>query len=111
MKQFWGMVTHLNLIPDQTLSQVKVYFTLFVFVSLFISAVGLALFKSFGFIMYYIQFPFRLVVWIFSFGFITFLPEWFGLSDGWFTILFKLCFIAEVFRLYFTVKLHRKLPR
>ncbi|TCD12729.1 hypothetical protein EZ449_01405 [Pedobacter frigidisoli] len=107
-KQFWGIVTHLNQIPDQVLSQVRVILTLPLFLSLFISAVGLILFKKFGFITYYIQFPFRLIVWIFSFGFITFLPEVLNLSQVWFDILFKVCFIAEFFRLYFSIQIHRK---
>jgi len=106
-KQFWGIITHLNEIPDQLLSQVRVILTLPLFVSLFISAVGLFLFKKFGFITYYIQFPFRLIVWVFSIGFITFLPEVLNLGEKWFDILFKVCFIAEFFRLYFTIQIHR----
>nr|WP_199159004.1 hypothetical protein [Pedobacter sp. ASV2] len=107
-KQFWEIITHLNEIPHETLSQAKVILMLPLFVSLFISAVGLMLFKKFGFIAYYIQFPFRLVVWVFSIGFITFLPEYFNLGERWFDILFRICFIAEFFRLYFTIKIHRK---
>ena len=107
-KQFWEIITHLNEIPHETLSQAKVILMLPLFASLFISAVGLMLFKKFGFIAYYIQFPFRLVVWVFSIGFITFLPEYFNLGERWFDILFRICFIAEFFRLYFTIKIHRK---
>jgi len=107
-KQFWGIVTHLNEIPDQVLSQARVILTLPLFISLFVSATGLMLFKKFGFIAYYIQFPFRLIVWVFSIGFITFLPEVLNLGDRWFDILFKACFIAEFFRLYFSIQIHRK---
>lgn len=107
-KQFWEIITHLNEIPHETLSQAKVILMLPLFASLFISAVGLMLFKKIGFIAYYIQFPFRLVVWVFSIGFITFLPEYFNLGERWFDILFRICFIAEFFRLYFTIKIHRK---
>jgi len=106
-RQFWQILTHLNEIPDQILSQAKVILLLPLFVSLFISAIGLILFKKFGFITYYIQFPFRLIVWVFSIGFITFLPEMLSLGEKWFDILFRLCFIAEFFRLYFTIKIHR----
>ena len=106
-KQFWQILTHLNEIPDQILSQAKVVLLLPLFVSLFVSAAGLILFKKFGFITYYIQFPFRLVVWIFSIGFITYLPEALNLGERWFDILFRICFIAEFFRLYFTIKIHR----
>ncbi|SDD38362.1 hypothetical protein [Pedobacter soli] len=110
-KQFWQILTHLNEIPDQILSQAKVVLLLPLFVSLFISAGGLMLNKKFGFITYYIQFPFRLVVWVFSIGFITFLPEMLNLSERWFDILFRICFIAEFFRLYFTIRIHRSLFR
>ncbi|SFA51987.1 hypothetical protein SAMN04488511_110211 [Pedobacter suwonensis] len=106
-RQFWQILTHLNEIPDQILSQAKVILLLPLFVSLFISAIGLILFKKFGFIAYYIQFPFRLIVWVFSIGFITFLPEMLSLGERWFDILFRICFIAEFFRLYFTIKIHR----
>jgi len=106
-RQFWQILTHLNEIPDQILSQAKVILLLPLFVTLFISAIGLILFKKFGFITYYIQFPFRLIVWVFSIGFITFLPEMLSLGEKWFDILFQICFIAEFFRLYFTIKIHR----
>lgn len=109
-KQFWGIITHLNEIPDQVLSQVKVFLLLPLFLSLFVSATGLFLFKKFGFITYYVQFPLRLIVWVFSIGFITYVPELLNLnlSDKWFDILFRVCFIAEFFRLYFTIQIHRK---
>ncbi|MFW0714944.1 hypothetical protein [Pedobacter sp. N23S346] len=107
-KQFWGIVTHINEIPDQVVSQVKVWLTLFLCVLLFVSAIGLLMFRKFGFVTYYVQFPFRLIVWIFSVGFITYLPELLSLSEVWFNILFRVCFIAEFFRLYFTIQIHRK---
>jgi len=107
-KQFWGMVTHIHEIPDQVISQVKVWLTISLFLLLFVSAIGLILFKKIGFIAYYIQFPFRLIVWIFSIGFITYLPELLNLSEVWFSIFFRVCFIAEFFRLYFTIKIHRR---
>ncbi|QPH37726.1 hypothetical protein [Pedobacter endophyticus] len=107
-KQVWKIVTHFNEIPDQVLSQVKVILILALFVSLFASAAGLIANKKFGFITYYVQFPFRLLVWVFSIGFITYLPELFNLTDGWFSVLLRICFIAEFFRLYFTIQIHRK---
>jgi len=108
-KPFLEIVTHLKEIPDQVLSQARVILTLPMFISLLVSAVGLLLVKKYGFITYYIQFPFRLIVWIFSIGFITLLPELLNLSQTWFDILFKLCFIAEFFRLFYTIKIHKKL--
>lgn len=103
-----GTATHLTEVPANFLSQAKVWLTFLLFISLFISAVGLLLNKKFGFITYYAQFPFRLVLWVFSFGFITLLPEWLNLSEGWFSTLFRICIVAEFFRLYYTIKIHRK---
>lgn len=108
-KQFLEIVMHFNQIPKETLSQTKVVLMLPLFVSLFITAIGLLLFKKFGFITYYLQFPFRLVIWIFSIGFITYLPELLNLNEKWFDILFKICFIAEFFRLYYSIKIHREI--
>jgi len=108
-KPFLEIITHLKEIPDQVLSQARVILTLPMFVSLFVSSAGLLLLKKFGFITYYIQFPFRLVVWVFSIGFITLLPELLNLNQTSFDILFKLCFIAEFFRLFFTIKIHKEL--
>ena len=70
-----------------------------------IGAYGLCYQKKLGFISYYIQFPFRLYLWVFTLGFITLLPE--ALSnydDKWFPILLKICFVAEFIRLFLTVK-------
>lgn len=106
-KQFLGIMTHLNQIPKDTLSQTKVILMLPLFVSLFISVFGLMLLKKYGFITYYVQFPFRLIIWIFSIGFITYLPELLNLNETWFDILFKICFIGEFFRLYYTIKIHK----
>ncbi|RZL50498.1 MAG: hypothetical protein EOP00_04095 [Pedobacter sp.] len=80
-----------------------------IFVLVFAGALGLWLYKKFGFILYYIQFPFRLYLWVFSLGFITLLPEAFGsFEDYWFGILFKVCMVAEFVRLYLTVRAHLK---
>jgi len=89
-------------------SQARVILTLPLFALLFVSAIGLMLFKKNGFIAYYIQFPVRLLIWVFSIGFITLIPELLNLKDVWFNIFFKICFIAEFFRLYFTIQIHRK---
>lgn len=105
--QFWFMLSHLNAIPNMPLSKIKVILFLPLFVSLFISAYGLWFYKKLGFVASYIQFPLRLIVWVFSLGFITYLPEWLNLNQLWFNALFKICFIAEFFRLYFTIKMHR----
>lgn len=82
------------------------------FILILVGAVGLFLIKKFGFILYYIQFPFRLYLWVFTFGFITLLPEAFAIyDDKWFGILLKVCFTAEVIRLYLTIRGHLKLVK
>ncbi|MGY3054277.1 hypothetical protein ACVWYG_002483 [Pedobacter sp. UYEF25] len=103
----WSLIVHFNEIPHNFLSQVRVWLTFPLFLSLFASAVGLALFRKFGPITYYVQFPVRLLVWVFSIGFITLLPEWLNLSESWFNLLFRMCIVAEFFRLYYTVKMNR----
>ena len=105
---FWEIITHLQDIPEAFLSQARVILTLPLFALLFVSAIGLMLFKKNGFIAYYIQFPVRLLIWVFSIGFITLIPELLNLKDVWFNIFFKICFIPEFFRLYFTIQIHRK---
>ncbi|MDN3587446.1 hypothetical protein QWY86_12245 [Pedobacter aquatilis] len=105
---FWQIITHFNEIPEETLSQIRVILTLPMFLLLFVSAIGLTMYRKFGFIAYYIQFPIRLVIWVFSIGFVTLLPELLNLKELWFDVFFKLCFIAEFFRLYFTIKIHRE---
>ena len=79
------------------------------FALILVGAVGLWLAKKFGFILYYIQFPFRLYLWIFTFGFITLLPEALeSFEDYWFDILLKVCMVGEFIRLYLTVRAHLK---
>ncbi|WP_421945267.1 hypothetical protein [Pedobacter sp.] len=105
---FWQIIIHFKEIPEETLSQVRVILTLPMFLLLFVSAAGLIFYKKFVLIAYYIQFPIRLVIWVFSIGFITLLPELLNLKEFWFDVFFKLCFIAEFFRLYLTIKAHRE---
>jgi len=105
--QIWAAVFHYDEIPQQPLSIAKVIFTILIFLSLFISAIGLFKQKKYGLVTYYIQFPFRLVLWVFSIGFITFLPELFHQGDQWFSLLFRICMIAEFFRCYYTIQAHR----
>jgi hypothetical protein len=105
--QIWAALVHYNEIPDQLLSILKVVFTLLIFLSLFITVIGLFRFKKYGLIAYYLQFPLRLVLWVFSIGFITFLPELFHQGDQWFSALFRICMVAEFFRCYYTIQAHR----
>ncbi|WP_461789289.1 hypothetical protein [Pedobacter sp.] len=78
-----------------------------VFGLVIIGALGLSLAKKYGFISYYIQFPFRLYLWVLSLGFITLLPEALGnYDDKWFPILLKVCYVGEFMRLYLTIRAH-----
>ena len=75
------------------------------FILVLIGAIGLFLLKKFGFILYYIQFPFRLYLWVFTLGFITLMPAALSVyDDKWFDPLLKICFMAEFIRLYLTIK-------
>ena len=108
--QVWQILSNIAEIPNDTLSKVKAVAMVFIFLLLFVSMYGLFAIKKRGFIAYYVQFPFRLMLWVFSLGFITLLPEAFSYyGDGWFEVLFRICIIAEFFRLYFTIQFHRKL--
>lgn len=79
------------------------------FVLLIVGAYGLFFERKFGFISYYVQFPFRLYLWIFTLGFITLFPELLGnFDDKWFPILLKGCFVGEFIRLYLTIQAHLK---
>lgn len=109
--QIWTVVVHYNEMPDTELLILKGVFTILIFLSLFISAIGLFRQKKYGLVTYYIQFPFRLVLWVFSIGFITFLPELFNKGDQWFGALFRICIVAEFFRCYYTVQAHREMFR
>jgi hypothetical protein len=82
------------------------------FLLLAAGAVGLWFFKKMGFILYYIQFPFRLYLWVFTIGFIALLPEAFGrFEDYWFNLTLKICIVAEFIRLYLTIKMQLNLKR
>lgn len=93
----------LTLLSDKV--QSILMFPMFVLVAA--GAYGLFFQKKIGFISYYVQFPFRLYLWVLSLGFITLLPE--ALSnydDKWFPILLKVCYVGEFIRLYLTIKAH-----
>jgi hypothetical protein len=105
--QIWTVLVHHETLQHDAFTLGKVVFTVLIFISLFISTTGLLRMKKYGIITYYIQFPFRLVLWVFSIGFITLIPELLNQGDQWFGILFRICIIAEFFRCYYTVQVHR----
>ncbi len=103
--QLWQIATHFNKLPDQLSAKMSSILMFPMFVLVLLGAYGLIQLKKFGFVLYYIQFPFRLYLWVFSVGFITLLPEalsYYG--DKWFGILLKVCFMFEFVRLYLTIR-------
>ena len=108
--QLIEITSHFNEI-EQLSTKVQSILMFPMFFLILAGAIGLWLGKKFGFILYYIQFPFRLYLWIFTLGFITLLPEAFNrFEDYWFNVLFKVCMMAEFIRLYLTIKIQLKAP-
>lgn len=108
--QLWQIAHHFNELPNQLSVKVESLLMFPMFLLILGGVVGLYKGKKFGFILYYIQFPFRLYLWVFSVGFITLLPE--ALSyyeDKWFDILLKVCMTAEFMRLYLTIRAQLKI--
>lgn len=106
--QLWQIAHHFDEITKQS-DKLEATLMFPMFLLLIVGGIGLWLSKKFGFILYYIQFPFRLYLWVFSIGFITLLPEAFeSYDDRWFPALLKICFTAEFIRLYLTIKTHMK---
>lgn len=108
IQQVYTFITHWGQIPTELDSQLKVYGTIFIFISLIGTTYGLFFLKKWAAIVYYIQFPLRILLWVFSIGFITILIEWFQWGQTAFDLIFRICMIAEFIRLYFTIAAHRK---
>lgn len=107
--QLWQIAQHYNELtkPSEKLAAV---FMFPMFVLVIVGAIGLFLGKKYGFVLYYVQFPLRLFLWVFTLGFITLLPEAFSqFGDEWFPILLKVCIVFEFLRLYFTVRTQLRL--
>ncbi len=106
--QLWVKIENYdNLVAGKLSDKIQALLQLPMFILIVAGAIGLFLSRKFGFVLYYIQFPFRLYLWIFSVGFITLLPEALSLyEDKYFDILLKVCFVSEFIRLYLTIRLH-----
>lgn len=107
--QLWAILHHFNetVKLSEKISSVLMFP---MFLLLAAGVVGLWFFKKMGFIIYYIQFPFRLYLWVFTIGFIALLPEAFGrFEDYWFNLTLKICIVAEFIRLYLTIKMQLNL--
>lgn len=108
--QLWVITKHYHELSVKLSEKLQALLMYPMFLMILAGTVGLLLTKKFGFILYYIQFPFRLYLWIFSVGFITWLPEALAIfDDNLSDILIKLCFVAEFIRLYLTIRIHLKL--
>jgi len=104
--QVWYIAEHYG---EISLLSEKVRATLMfpMFFLVLFGAIGLFLQKKYGYLLYYIQFPFRLYLLVFSIGFITLIPEAFSVFDDiWFEVLLKCCYVAEFIRLYLTIRIH-----
>ncbi|MFD0940516.1 hypothetical protein ACFQ1J_07350 [Pedobacter boryungensis] len=108
--QLWNIANHYTELPNQLSVKIEAMLMFPMFLLVLVGAYGLFFTKKFGFILYYIQFPFRLYLWVFTLGFITLLPEALNnFEDKWPNILLKVCIMAEFIRLYLTVRGHLKL--
>jgi hypothetical protein len=107
--QLWVIASSNNQLNQLLSEKVRSILLFPLFFLILIGAYGLFFGKTFGFILYYIQFPFRLYLSVFTFGLITLLPEAMNdFEDKWPVILLKLCVMAEFIRLYLTIREHQK---
>lgn len=106
-QQVFQILANLQNLPSETSSAIRIVLLLLIYPLLLVSAYGLYRIKKLGLITYYIQFPMRLLVWVFSFGFVTFISQYFSnpLVFDW---LFRIAIILEFFRLYFIAQIHRR---
>lgn len=109
--QVWFLLTHLSQVKTDAFSLIKASLTLLIYVSLFYTAIGQYRFKRYGVIVYYLQFPFRLFLMVLSIGFITLLPEVIDMGEQFFSWLFRICIVAEFFRLYYTILAYKRFIR
>jgi hypothetical protein len=109
--QIWTILTHTHDVKTDAFSLFKIGLTFLMFISLFVTTYGLYAFKKWGLITYYVQFPFRLFLFVYSIGFITLLPEYINLGDTFFSWLFRICVMGEFFRLYYSILAYKTFIR
>ncbi|RZK41620.1 MAG: hypothetical protein EOO90_10575 [Pedobacter sp.] len=108
--QVWTVATQYDELPDQVSVKLRAILMFLMFILISVGTIYLFLTRKMGIMLYYIQFPFRLYLWIFSLGFITLLPEALGnFEDFWADFLLKICFMGEFVRLYLSISAHRKM--
>lgn len=106
-QQVFNILANLQNLPQEGASVIRIVLLLILYPLLLVSGYGLFRNKKFALITYYFQFPMRLMVWVFSFGFLTFISQYFS-NTMVFDWLFRTAVILEFFRLYFTVQIHRR---
>lgn len=103
--QLWAIASHYQQLPDQLSVKIESILMFPMFVLVLVGAFGLFFLKKYGLVLYYIQFPFRLYLWVFSIGFITLIPEALSIyDDKWFDMLLKVCIMTEFIRLYLSIR-------
>lgn len=107
LPQLYQIFSNVSQVPRETLAYLKIAFTMITVLLLLVSSSGLFRISRAVFISYYIQFPMRLVVWIFSFGFLTFIGQYFP-NPAVFEWIFRIVFVLEFFRLFFTIQIHKR---
>ncbi len=104
--QIWLIVKNWETISNPILPT-KTILTLLVYPMLFLTATGFFQYKRWACMVYYFQFPLRLLTWVFSFGMLTYFSQ-FSESATLAEWLFRFVFMLEFIRLYLTIQLHRK---
>lgn len=106
-QQVFNILANLKNLPPESASVIRIVLLLILYPLLLVSGYGLFRYKKFALITYYFQFPMRLMVWVFSFGFLTYISQYFA-DPMVFDWLFRIAVVLEFFRLYFTVQIHRR---
>ena len=106
--QIWILLENYEQLQNNIAVQTISYLRILVFLSLFSSATGHLLLKRFGVITYYVQFVFRFVTLIFTFGFITYLNDVFDIG-GIFRITLTLAVFGEFLRAFYTYKIVKQI--
>lgn len=97
---FGRFLLDINFSAEQfLLNQLKSVFL----ISLAVSPFGLIFQKKWGYILYYVQFPFRYLFVVLSFGFLTYLVP---ASPSFSRLMIIVAMILEIVRLILTVKIH-----
>ncbi|MFH1021809.1 MAG: hypothetical protein V1809_00295 [Planctomycetota bacterium] len=79
-------------------------------VSLAASAFGLATHRRWGFILSYVQFPFRMIYLVLSFGFLLLIPRLFVKPQMYMPVLI-VAMVLECARIVFTAMIHLKMTK